>query len=145
MRNVISLLSVAVFLAACGDKQDTTAPSARVSATPLAQTQSGLDVQAGAMAGGKGSSGWTQATTYFSPSGGSVIPPGGIGSALIRCPAGTTMTGGGFGFDQVSPNIPPFVEMSEPDNTGTGWIVYVRNFANSGGNVSIRALVRCAS
>jgi hypothetical protein len=35
--------------------------------------------------------------------------------------------------------------MSEPDNTGTGWIVYVRNFANSGGNVSIRALVRCAS
>jgi hypothetical protein len=146
MRNTISLLSVAVLLAACGDKQETTAPAARVNPTPLAQSQSVVGSQSTVtpMAAGKVTA-WTQAATYVSASGGTVIAPGGFGSALIRCPAGTTATGGGFGFDSYPTNVPPFVEYSGPDNTGTGWIVFVRNPANSGGNAYPRAMVRCAS
>jgi len=148
MRNAISLLSVAVLLAACGDKQETTAPAARMNPAPapLAQSQSTVGNQSTvmAMAAGK-TAAWTQAATYVSPSVGTVIPPGGFGSALIKCPAGTTATGGGFAFDGYPQNAPPFVEYSGPDNTGTGWIVFVRNPANSGGNVYPRAMVRCAS
>jgi hypothetical protein len=144
MRTALLLLSSAVFLAACTDGEST-APRSRLGAAASASSdQSRADSPAGPGPAAKpvDQVGWTKAQTSVSAT--VSIPAGASSSATAICPAGATATGGGIEFLNIPSLIPPLVFYSGPDGTGTGWIVWVRNYAGGGG-AAFRANARCAS
>lgn len=138
MRTALLIISSVALLAACADK-DPTSPNA--TAPSLAQ-----DYPPGPNLKPVDQVGWTKAATYTSND--VSLAPGISGPAAVQCPAGTTVTGGGFEFAGGLPAalvVPPVVWYSGPNPNGTGWIVFAKNFAGSGATVTIRSNVRCAS
>jgi hypothetical protein len=68
-----------------------------------------------------------------------VIPANGTGGAHADCPAGATLTGGGF-FSQLDD---AFQVIDSRPGTTTRWVVFARNTSDV--NLSIRAYALCIS
>jgi hypothetical protein len=66
-------------------------------------------------------------------------------SAFARCPAGTTVVGGGFSKLQ-NPGVSLFVDVSQPDESQNGWAVVVHGESNGmpAAVPQIHAYARCA-
>ena len=90
-----------------------------------------------------GAQAFTNLTTIYSDV--AVIAPNSSGFALVLCPAGSQVVGGGYRFLSVSDAAPPVVGSSEPMHTqdGTGWDVMIRNAVPNAETVKAIAYARC--
>jgi len=75
------------------------------------------------------------------------IPPGGSLTSVATCPAGTSVTGGGYEVFNLGPA--PFVyrnrEMLSQPGLASGWTASARNTAVGAQTATITAWVSCAS
>jgi hypothetical protein len=146
MRTLI-LLSTLVILAACADDQHATAPANSRSLNSARSTAAG-DARASSQlvsAQGKPTDavGFTKITTVISTW---TFPANGNGFAHTDCPVGTTVIGGGFGYDLPGGfPIVPAPSMIGSGIVGTGWQIALIN--NQPGAISwtIEVAAYCAS
>ena len=146
MRTLL-LVSTALFLAACSDNPQPTAPRSIGSATTGAGAGNRAPAtQAVATSNAKpvDQVGFTKVTPiYSSPN--VWVNPGEYKWAVASCPDGSVVVGGGYEFSGGNGNkdAPAFASENRPD--GNTWRVGVANYATGAQVTSFRAWVLCAS
>jgi hypothetical protein len=140
MRTLL-LISVVAALAACSDKDSSTAPEQN-RALPVSAATSSPQVQNGQ--GGKpGAGGGFTTVTVVKTS--EIQLPGGAIAQTAVCPAGSTVVGGGYEFtNEGNPNAVPHVTQSYPVGS-SGWWVRVTDWATGSWPVAFYVYALCAS
>ncbi|MGH9011640.1 MAG: hypothetical protein ACRDYF_17615, partial [Acidimicrobiia bacterium] len=82
-------------------------------------------------------SGWEQRTSFV------IVAAGGTASAVIRCPAGTQVFGGGFGTPGTGTTIVESHPATVAPGQNPGWIVWARNSSATDTTLTVYAL--CAN
>ena len=141
----LAFLSTLVLLAACNEDQHTTAPSSRSSNRAPTQIGDARSSTQLASAQGKPTDavGFTHITPVITST---TFAPGQTGIAHVDCPAGTTITGGGYVVDVsagVLASTLPAIMASIAD--GLGWSVVVVNNQSGAVSQTVRVQALCAS
>jgi hypothetical protein len=140
MRTQLLLLASTLFIAACADNQQPTAPASNRSVSPKGSAAGQLAPSPHAKPTDQ--VGFTTIVRVLSST--AVSAPNTPAFALASCPSGTTLVGGGHQFVSFAPSAPPFVATSA-DNEANQWVVYVANSLPGAVSASFRAYAYCAS
>ena len=139
MRTLL-LISAVAALAACSDKDSSTAP-VQDRALPVSATPSSPQVQT-AQGGKPGSGGFTTVTIAKTAE---IQLAGGAIAQTALCPVGSTLVGGGYEFtNEGNPNVAPHVMQSYPIGS-SGWSVRVTDWAAGSWPVAFYVYALCAS
>jgi hypothetical protein len=136
---LISLLSVAVAVAACNDEQQPTSPVAGTLAsvsTPTAVTQTARTPEATAKPTDQ--VGFTKIQYFESTL--IAVAAGATGAHVFNCPAGTFVVSGGH---NIWGGNGPLVRISRA--AGNGWEIQINNTQNGALPLSFSVGVNCAS
>jgi hypothetical protein len=135
-------LAVASFavLAACSDRDQTTAPTAGTPRQATYATAISDAPTANPNAKPITEPGFTKITVITTAMVG--MAPGAGGSASAYCPAGTVLVGGGFAIGQENEN-PVHIYVSRP--YGSAWLVKAANPVNGMDGANFHAWATCAS
>jgi len=136
MRNRILVFTTALFLSACADDQQTTAPKASSDASRL------VSVANPSLPSAQGKTGGGAAFTITkvqSPT--TSLTAGQSGSATATCPAGSQVIGGGYQNDGYIGSLA--LDTNAP-NTTTSWTIHA-TLGNAAAYASLTAFALCIS
>ena len=132
---IISLISVAVAVAACNDQQQPTSPARPTGAvSPTYQVDKGSDIRtpsAGSLTATRVTSAWVD------------VQPGVVATAKAICPSNSVLSGGGFDTDGAS--VLDLGQSKPADNNLFTWQVSATNNQRASISASIRAYAICLS
>ena len=132
---IISLLSVAVALAACNDQQQPTSP-----ARPAADVSANYQADNGSEIRLPGPTGFTATRVTSSWI---EVKPGAVTTASAMCPSYSVLSGGGFDTDGAS--VLDLGQSKRSDNNLFTWQVSATNNQRSSIFAAIRAYAICVS
>ena len=138
MRITISLLSLAVAVAACNDQDRLTSPITNANAVPV-PTADVSTVTGKAPAKPTDQVGFTK-MQYFE-SGYVTVAVGQTGSYTLNCPAGTFVVSGGHNI--WGGGVAPLIRLARVE--GNGWRVWLDNEAADAQPLSFKVSVNCIS
>ena len=145
MRNLALLLAATIAGTACAD-QSPSAPGRHSSGIASADVAASQPVKSGAASKPIDQVGFTKVQVVYGPY--TSIAVGQQLTTTVSCPAGTTVTGGGYetGLTAIGPVVGIWRSHADgPLSAPTGWIVSAANTASGAVAGSVQAWATCAS